>query len=216
MRFCKISNVSSQALIDLTQENKIARYFQKIIDLIDIFEWDRARSLWILAVPVELKPVNWKFSLFGLQTSFFVDKYLSFQELIFTCVDCPFFSNTVNEYYFKQNINGDLILNCSFEQACKGCKKMVLARFKFKPFGVFISIFDKISFTDLPPTVKILDKTFCLLCISFATTSNSVQHFKSLYYVQKSFYEVDDLYPNQLFKNLPQKPSISYCFYYLV
>ena len=59
----KISNVSSQALIDLTQENKIARYFQKIIDLIDIFEWDRARSLWILAV-LELKPVNWKFSLF--------------------------------------------------------------------------------------------------------------------------------------------------------
>jgi hypothetical protein len=34
---------------------------------------------------------------------------------------------------------------------------MVLARLKFKPFGVFILIFDKISFTDLPPTVKILD-----------------------------------------------------------
>ena len=93
---------------------------------------------------------------------------------------------------------------------------MVLARFKFKPFGVFFSIFDKINFTDLPPKVKILDKTFCLLCITFATTSNSVQHLKNLYYVQKLFYEVDDLYPNKLFKNIPQKPSISYCFYCLV
>ena len=45
----KISNASSQSLKNLTQENKIARYFQKIIDLIDIYEWDRARPLWILS-----------------------------------------------------------------------------------------------------------------------------------------------------------------------
>ena len=89
-------------------------------------------------------------------------------------------------------------INCSFQQACKGCKKIVLVIFKSNPFTLFISIFDKISFTDLPPTIKILDTTFNLLCISFASTSQSVQHFrafitcknpfmKSMIYLQISF-----------------------------
>jgi hypothetical protein len=162
-----------------------------------------------------LKPENWKFSLFGQQSTFFVNKCLQFQEIVFKCTDCEFDLKTINEYYFKRNDSNELIINCVLEQPCNKCKNKVYGRFETVPFWIFVSIFDAISFTDLPPSITILNKTFNLLCFSFATSHNSVPHFISIFYLQKMFYEIDDLNPNKLFKNLPKIPSISYCFYYL-
>jgi hypothetical protein len=76
----------------------------------------------------------------------------------------------------------------------------VYGRFETVPFWIFVSIFDAFSFTDLPPSITILNKTLNLLCFSFATSHNSVPHFKRIFYLQKMFYEIDDLYPNKLSK----------------
>ena len=69
----KVSSESIKCLNILANENQIARYLIKIIDLIDTFQWNRARSLWILPI-LQLKPENWKFSLFGQQSTFFGKK----------------------------------------------------------------------------------------------------------------------------------------------
>jgi hypothetical protein len=182
----KVSSESIKCLNILANENQIARYLIKIIDLIDTFQWNRARSLWILPI-LQLKPENWKFSLFGQQSTFFVNKCLQFQEIVFKCTDCEFDLKTINEYYFKRNDSNELIINCVLDQPCNKCKNKVYGRFETVPFWIFVSIFDAISFTDLPPSIAILNKTFNLLCFSFATSHNSVPHFKVFFICKKCF-----------------------------
>ena len=141
----KVSSESIKCLNILANENQIARYLIKIIDLIDTFQWNRARSLWILPI-LQLKPENWKFSLFGQQLMFFVNKCLQFQEIVFKCTDCEFDLKTINEYYFKRNDSNKLIINCVLEQPCNKCNNKVYGRFETVLFWIFVSLFDAISF----------------------------------------------------------------------
>ena len=211
----KISNKEIETIETSAVLNKTSRYLHKIIKLIDIFEWDRARTLWILAI-LEIKPDNWIFSLFGHQSEFLVNNFLPFQELIYICSSCNLSLKPKNEFYFKKDVNGKLCLDEELNRQCKSCSNPIFGKFKTNPFCLFIQLHDKINFMELPSTITIDNQVFNLLCFTFSSNNKNVSHFKSMFYLQKSFYEVDDLNSSKLLKNLDQDPLISYCYYYLI
>ena len=210
----KLSSQATEALHMLSNDSCMVHILSKIIKLIDAHEWNRARTLWILAV-LKLKPENLIFSLFGLESEFFVDQFLSFQERIFHCVICNKQSESKNEFYLKKDVlNDKLVIYDGLEQLCKSCKTLIVGKFKTTPFCIFVQLLNQIDFIE---TLLIDDKTFNLISFSLRSRQHQeIPHFKSIFYLQKSFYEVDDLYPQKLIKNLDASPNISYCLYYLV
>ena len=59
-------------------ECKVLQYMHKISQLIEKYEWNRAKTLWIFLI-LKLKPDNLTFSLFGTEYKFFAQYFLPFQ-----------------------------------------------------------------------------------------------------------------------------------------
>ena len=209
-----ISKLSNEILpaVQLNVDNKVAKYFKRIVDLIENKEWNRARTLWILSI-LERKPVHWKFSLFGNQMDFFVNYFLPLQE--FYCVACEVNLNfSTTEYFFKKDKENRVFIYSRLEESCQSCGMPIKGSFKLKPFCVFFSILDNLHLTEIPSSVEIDKTKFNLICLTFHTIISDISHFKGIFYLQKAFYMVDDLIPNQLIKKFPIEPNITHILYY--
>ena len=210
--FWAISRLSKNAM-DIMDKNidvHVTKYLKRIIELIEINEWDRARTLWVIGV-MKMKPINWKFDLFGFQSDFFINYIMPLQELRFYCESCQTEFNSLTEFFLTRTSNKDVTIYNRLEEDCPFCKNLIKGQFKRNPFCIFFSILSQIDLIDIPPTVTIDFRKFNLICLTF----HSFQHFKSLFYVQKSFYLVDDLLPSQLINSVPNNPEISYILYFL-
>ena len=211
-----ITKLSKEVLpaVELNMENKVAKYFKKIVNLIENKEWNRARTLWILSI-LERTPVDWKFSLFGNQMDCFVNYFLPLQELGFYCVACKLHTNySTTEYFFKKDKENRVFIYSRLEESCHSCGMSIKGRFKLQPFCVFFSILDNLHLTEIPSSVEIDKTRFNLICLTFHSINRDISHFKSIFYLQKSFYMVDDLIPNQVIKKFPNELNITYILYY--
>ena len=215
LAFWAISKISKNPLTKtlIDKSDKTSHFLKKILDLIDIQEWDRARTLWILTI-LELKPENWTFSLYGFQDEFFINYFLCFQELTFDCSICDT-HETTKDFFFKKNNREEVFVYTKLEKLCKNCKQIIKGTFKNNPFCIFFVILDQIHFTSLPSSIHIDNKKFNLLCFTFESLHNNIKHFKSIFFLQNTFYLVDDLFPSRLTTKLPKSINISYCLYYL-
>ena len=212
MTISKISEKAAEIIIN--NKTITASHLNRIVNLIDIYEWDRARTLWILPI-LKLQPECSMFSLFGHQSEFLVNKLLPFQERIFSCLSCSSSSDSKFEIYLIKDADIKIMIYNGLEQQCKSCKNQIFGKFKAQPFCIFVQLLSSISFLELPPTITIDHEIFNLLCFSIATKPKSIAHFKCTLYLQKQFYLVDDLCPKKLIKNLEKAPDICYCLYYL-
>ena len=84
------------------------------------------------------------------------------------------------------------------KEFCAQCNQPVNGKFRLDPFYIIISANDDFyinsnSLQDIPLTINIIDKTFNLLFFTFGGNSNGIEHFRSIFYINRSFYVVDDL-----------------------
>ena len=144
---------------------------------------------------------------------FFVNYFLPFQE--FYCVACEFNLNfSTTEYFFKKDKENRVFIYSRLEDCCHSCGMPIKGSFKLKPFCVFFSILDNLHLTEIPSSVEIDKTKFNLICLTFHTIISDISHFKGIFYLQKAFYMVDDLIPNQLIKKFPIEPNITHILYY--
>ena len=191
----------------------------KIISLIDENQWNRVKTLWIINI-LKLQPdVDWRFSTYGSEYEFLIKPFLSYQEFQFKCSHCNnHISKTKNEFFFTK-ANNNLNLNFETVLFCTRYNKIFYGSFIKKPYCLFIGVNNTlespISLLDIPATITLDNLTFCFLCFTFGNQVNGIKHFKSVFYLNKGFYCVDDLKGKQLIRKIPDACQISYCFYYL-
>jgi hypothetical protein len=189
--------------------NHESSYIKKIVNLIQDDEWNRAKTIWILTNNIIRSSSDWTFSTFGTEFNFFVKFIISTQEHKITCnnFNCKnatqSFSNKELQFIKKNNY-------CNLN-VCDLCNIHLMNN----PFCLFIECLktnsDTIEIIDLPPVLIIDNKRFQLLCFTFFKDN----HFRSIFYINKSFYLIDDL-KNIVYNKISCKPDISYCVYYLV
>ena len=216
------SKLSGKAEIQLQlfkrSECKLLQYMHKISQLIENFEWNRAKTLWILII-LKLKPDNLIFSLFGTEYKFFAQYFLPFQEIIFKCSGCEQeVSRSINELFFVIDSNGKLSIDQATE-FCILCNQYVTGRFSLDPFLIIISpnsefYIDANTIKDIPLSLNICNKTCQLLFFTFNGYYNDIEHFRSIFYINSAFYVVDDL-NRDLKRKLSYTPQLSNCVYYL-
>jgi hypothetical protein len=216
------SKLSGKATFQLElfkrSECKLLQNIHKITQLIKNYEWNRAKTLWILLI-LQLKPDNLRFSLFGSEYKFFAQYFLPFQEIIFKCSCCKQeVSRFINELFFVKDSNGKLSIDQAAE-FCLLCNKFVTGRFNLDPFFIIISpnsefFIDLNSIKDIPLSLNICDKACQLLFFTFSGYYNDIEHFRSIFYINSAFYVVDDL-SRDLKRKLSYTPQLSSCVYYL-
>ena len=229
--FWCISNISKEAhiIIKTTRDNPMSynhaaniNILSKIINLINDNEWDRVRTLWILCVN-SMKP-NDQFSTFGSEYEHFIKRLLPFQEIVFFCDQCEInVTKPRNEFTLKKNDHGLWTLSLSASEICSKCKNVVVCKFIYKPFCLFVSPHenqktakddDKLSLLEIPPSLKINDSIFNFLCCTIGDICNGVEHFKCVYFLNKQFYSIDNLGNKYVERKIKATLNISNCLYY--
>ena len=200
-------------------ECKVLQYLHKISSLIEKLQWNRVKSLWILLI-LKLKPENLEFSLFGTEYRFFVQYFLVFQEIYFVCHKCKKeVARSIKELLFLKDSSDRFFIHQDPKEFCAQCNQPVNGKFRLDPFYIIISANDDFyinsnSLQDIPLTINIIDKTFNLLFFTFGGNSNGIEHFRSIFYINRSFYVVDDL-NKDLKRKLSSNAKLSQCVYYL-
>ena len=183
-------------------------YISKLVNLIELEKWDRAKTLWILTNKIEPK-ANSYFSLFGTEFQFFVQYVIHKQKYEIVCENenCKYKNQflTYSELQFVRK-NDTCSLNI-----CEMCE----ISFKNNPYCLFIEYLnfnnnDLIDIIQIPSKLKLKNQIFSFLCCTFCKDN----HFKGIFNVNKRFYLVDDM-KQIVGTKIGFKPDIRYCFYYL-
>ena len=202
---------------------KVDNVLNKIVELIEENHWNRAKTLWIISNSI--KPVNdFTYSLFGSQVDYFVKHMMKHQKHKLICVNenCLKFNSSteLSTLLLKKKHNKKFML----ERACSSCGLLCNIKFLKKTFGVFMDIANEdidsdnnmsynndVNILDIPSSLEIDDQLFRLLCLTFF----EINHFRSLFFLNKIFYVVDDLDCSKVGRKLPGTISTSFCFFYL-
>ena len=138
--------------------------------------------------------------------------FLPFQENLFFCTKCKIeVRRPLQEFYLDKDDKGQCVLKITLFENCSKCKVDVKAKFRIKPFCLFVSPLknqkntqdiEKISINEIPQTLTIDYTVYNFLCCSFSDFNNEIQHFKCIFYINNEFYLVDDLGNKSLQKKL--------------
>ncbi len=189
-----------------------------IIQNIESNNWNMAKSIWIQKIIKKSIETN-SISLFGSEYEFFITHIKEFQnyELTFECSSiCQ--NNQRSRWHsdlFFEKINKDVCLSINKTEACIKCFNVIRLRFKFLNINPgFIIVQTKIGAdqlykADIPLNLTINNINYKLLC----GTMFEKAHFKAFFYLNNSYYIIDDLNIRKS-KRIP-KIKIITCFYYL-
>ena len=208
----KLSNSFAKLMSSNQSKYKI---IQTIIDLIEMNEWDRAKTLWVLII-LKLTPDNWEISTFGTQYNMFVQPIKDLQVLYFTCNQCQVEVIRPRNDFQLSKIGNECQLNSSVVEDCQNCKTMVNGRFKNDCFVLLVEVLsdldeNKIQVNEIPERLHIDGHNFNFLCCSIEV----INHFQSIFSLNGSFYLIDDLKGKKMNNRIPADHKISFCFYYL-
>jgi hypothetical protein len=213
----KISQSFSTALNECTVDAWITSHVEKMILLIEVVEWDRARTLWILNILKRTPDEKLQISCFGNQSEFLIAMFMIFQQVLFKCETCTeekttqlLFDSPAEEMFCK------LFVRCSKCLIMRSIDETA-TKFKEQPFCLFLPVQHNqqeqestINVSQLPLVVNIDNLKFNFLCCTFTTSPN---HFQSIFYLNQSFYVVDDL-KKSLSNRVPDPHCITWAYYY--
>ena len=181
-------------------ENTILKKIDLIVSLIDLDKWNEAKTVWILEF-VKIKPSNGAFSVWGCEHDNFINliKCLQTRNYVcknYSCKDAGSFKQLTDFYFYKK----ENTITCSLvdKHPCMICcsKENTDSQFMVKPCWIFFQcnydIFgtdDGISINELPTFLTVDNLQYNLLM----TTISTPNHFKSIFFLNKNFYLIDDL-----------------------
>jgi hypothetical protein len=189
--------------------------FKKVIDHIDVFEWDKAREVWINEIlELNVAPTKNILSMFGDEFNLII-KYLNknqVHDLIQQCDKKCINNNTViddnsTDIYLKKNYADANVYIYSFLRNCRQCKNQINPKIVFKNLPNFIfvnSISTNIFASEIPKELSIENNKYKLLCASVIKKSkygDNGNHFVGVYNLNENLYIVDDL--DRSVKHLP-------------
>lgn len=209
---CSKLNSIIKLKIDSKQDDVYSN-ISKIIELIDKYHWNEAKTIWLLDV-INLKPNrSLEFNTYGSEYDFFIKAISKKQTIAYKCETCDIeVAKRYEDLFIYKSKNNETFFNFDAYNNCYECNTNVIAKFVDCPFGLFIQANGKIDISEIPLTIKIDAYSFDFLCCTFKINSN---HFSSIFKLNNSYYLVDDLdYNKSLNKNIPDH-SICTIFYYL-
>jgi hypothetical protein len=205
-------------LNQMSTEYDIIKSILEVISSIELNDWNRAKSIWILDV-LHLKPTRRTFSTFGEEFIYFIKYFKDIQNVKYLCIknkEKCVMSNDEFYYYFDENQNVNISLFDTI--TCPECKSICSLKLEFEkiPPWLFVGTLYKdkdseITFNEILPSFKINEKEYKFL---FYTININNDHFKSVFKIHNDFFLVDDLNSIKLEKTIPNH-KISSCFYYL-
>jgi hypothetical protein len=183
-------------------------YIIEIINLIDQNNWPKAKFIWLTNC-LKLKEAN-EFNCLGSTYEFFISTMLALQNYkeIKTCsCDSQKEINYNSEWPLKTfEINSivDKMIN-NGKIACDECKleyKLSIL-FKLEPIWLIVDIQDKDNSIDIrriPIYLNFDNKnSYILLCMySYFASTESISHFKGVFYLNEKYHWVDDLITNRI------------------
>ena len=179
-------SINQHLQAEIIKNNKTikASHLNLIINLIDIYEWDRARTLQILPI-LKLQRECSMFSLFGHQSEFLVNILLPFQERIFTCLSCSSSSDSKFEIYLIKDADNKIMISNGLEQQCKSCKNQIFGKFKAQPFCIFVQLLSSISFLELPLQLLLIMK-YLIYCVFRQPQNLKASHILNALFIYKN------------------------------
>lgn len=197
-------------------DTTIARVILEIIDLIQIKEWNKAKSLWLLDPRINGLSKN-KDNIIDAEGTIY-DSFTKFiselqtHKLTAKC-DCKSKLRQRDVINFLQD-NQRITISLDAHE-CGYCNRKVPAKFKFDKMPPFCTIENTfnlpISMNQLQREILIDGTIYSLLCGIFYVDTN--KHFKAIFNLNSKFYLVDDLKPTFLQSRIPTH-TIETAIYY--
>ena len=184
-----------------TFKNKVTLI--KIIENIDILNWDYARQLWFTEImKMDFRNKNTVIDFFGSIENYFLKYVYDYQmhNIIQKCSDECNKNGTI--FHAKSEIlnlgktKDDFTLLTDIYNTCPKCKKHVTCNFEFlyDPIYVFIEMSDNLTIKNIPKLLNMNNKMFRLLCAIIHRSE--IKHFVSVFEIENQLYLIDDLSPN--------------------
>ena len=207
-------------VIKILEDDKSSDNFKqnilKILKMIEVFEWNRARSIWILSV-LQLKPINDSFSLFSSEAGMFTNQFRNQQTIIYTCIKCKIdVKRPRRDFQLRKDENSNVFLDIDYSFICHQCSSIVYGSFVSSPICIITEPFyettsleDEFNLLDIPMVLEVCKRKFNFICCTIGENG----HFKAIFCINKSFYLINDLDHSKGLKNVPKKHQISSIFY---
>jgi hypothetical protein len=170
------SSQLSKNFMDILNEIKenidLNNVLVKVISLVDNFEWNRAKSIWLLVI-CHLNPnENLKFCTFNTEYESMVGFFIENQRYQFFCFKCSKEVGLNSTQIFLYKIVNDVFINAGFKDICEECLSVPNVRFLKKAYCLFIETFteenvEMITIKVVPLIVTFNDYVFNFLCGTF-------------------------------------------------
>jgi hypothetical protein len=188
------------SIADLELKNRIT----KIIEKIDLFDWNMAREEWIVGVmKYDKSPIANTISMWGSVHDRFAKYVIGLQtySLRQLCdTDCMYSNQIISSerqiMMFEKTKKG-VQLHTFQSKLCKQCKKKAEWKFEFKnePKILFIESADNTTFNEIPDTLMLNSFRFRILC----SMLHMPNHFVGIFRLKNASFVVDDLEKNAIF-----------------
>ena len=188
---------------------------KKIVKLIDIEEWDRAKTVWVLDF-MKLKPNELNtFCAFGSLYNSFSKHMMSLQQYKFRCL-CR--TNDILRTQLTLEKNNKIVSFSFYDFNCKKCLSIGENFFIENPLWLFVEMNGQITIEEVPQNLIIGKVNYSFICAiyhSSNSTNSSLNHFLSIFRFNKKFYFFDDMSNKILSDKIPFKSALEWCVYCL-
>ena len=197
--------------------NDLGKIIFKLITLIENNSWNEVKKFWL--VDVCRKNANRKIYCFGSVFEFF-GKYLQDIQLYYenSCnsLDCGNGRFKEGRYIELYKCDNQFFIElCRRHFFCRKCAKFYKNESYFNNNPPFLIVdtnsTQQIFVQDVPKNINISGKQYKFL---FCNYKSSNIHFKSIFYLNNSYFVIDDLNNREIKEEIPPK-KIDTCFYYL-
>ena len=207
---------SSDNCKNLIEEYKTTNQFfsnlKNLIDLYDIEEFNRVKTIWLLLFANEI-PTDSCFNLFGNQYDKILKHILPIQTVEYFCEKCNKKVNSLTEFILNRaEFTNELYASFETSHVCGDCNCILTAKFEHKPPFIFVEVLFPIILADISLSYRINDIEYKFLCCT--SFDQDRKHFISMFNFNDSFYLVDDL-RNQFTNKIPDNFLPNTLFYYL-
>ena len=211
------ANLSSNAL-NYLKNTESMKNILKIIDCIEDCKWNRAKTIWLFDI-CQRKKNSSRICTFGSEYEHFT-QFIAFMQTFKSTEICEICnldqSPKEQNYLFFTKEHNDIILNLQEELFCKTCQNKIHRKIAFlsgEPAWLVCEIQPNIviDIEMLPKQLVLNEAVYKLLC---ATFNNGMCHFISIFFLNNSYFVVNDMQPKKIEKTVPNN-NITTCLYYL-
>ena len=206
------------AFLNLLPVIELSDILKKIINNIDLLNWNTARHLWIVEIMKYSKePRNLRISLFGSEYDMFIKYLLIYQlhDVKQICTVSCLYNNkkisTTREVLMFKKSKDKVILNNFHLTSCQICRKEIQfeLEFVYKPNIIFVESPGNLFIDEIPGSIQIGNDNFRLFC----TTLHRSKHFIGVFEFDGIKYIVDDLHNKAFLMPLPNSNIIKDNYY---